>query len=136
MQTNNQAVCQSKCFYVFRVMKQLITEETAVLGGTTLKMPNPQDTAALEDFFQNPLPPGPLATIYRAEHRGTVCYSRQYERIKKRNSYTIMYRNNDGRTKFGLIDYFVFIQQKLVAVIKSLLPASNCRLHFELAENF
>ena len=49
---------------------------------------------------------GSITTFYRLELKGTILYSRQYQRVKKRNSYTISYHDVDGSK---LIDYFVDI---------------------------
>ena len=89
----------------YRAPKQV---DITVLGGVTLKTPLPTDADALSDFLLNyelRLPPGPLTTIYRVEFQGVTYYSRAYERVKKRNSYTVMYCSN-GQERFGIIDSY------------------------------
>ena len=72
-------------------------------------------------------------TMHRIEIRGTVLYTRQYKRVKKRNSYTIVYDKNNSK-QFGSIEYFVFIHEKVVAVLKPILPLNvNCKEHFNLS---
>lgn len=69
-------------------------------------------------------------TMHRIEIRGTVLYTRQYKCVKKRNSYTIVYNKNNSK-QFGSIEYFVFIHEKVVAVLKPILPLNvNCKEHF------
>ena len=44
---------------------------------------------------------------YKAMVKGTVFFSKQYKRVKKRNSYTVSYVNEDGHIAYGQIMYFV-----------------------------
>ena len=80
------------------------------------------------------LAPGQLVTMYRIEIRGTIYYSRQYQRVKERNSYTIIYMDQNKLNKFALIEYFVYIHQRVIAVLKPLLPLhACCKEHFNLS---
>ena len=121
----------------YRAPKQVIASDITVLGGVTLKTPLPTDADALSDFLLNYelcLPPGPLTTIYRVEFQGVTYYSRAYERVKKRNSYTVMYCSN-GQERFGIIEYFLFLHNKVFAVLKLLIPiTTTCKNHFWTAE--
>lgn len=77
-----------------RITSQAVTSEVSILGGITLKVPLPSDADALAHLLCKndlELPSGPLTTIYRIEFKGTVYFSRAYKRVKKRNSYTILY---------------------------------------------
>ena len=114
----------------YRAPKQVIASDITVLGGVTLKTPLPTDADALSDFLLNyelRLPPGPLTTIYRVEFQA-------YERVKKRNSYTVMYCSN-GQERFG-IEYFLFLHNKVFAVLKLLIPiTTTCKNHFSLSSS-
>ena len=77
-------------------------------------------------------PPALLPTVYRVEYRGEVYYSQQYQRVKKRNSYTVAY-SDSGAKRFALIEHYVFVQNRLIAILKPLLPVSvSCQQHFNL----
>ena len=114
--------------------KEAITTEVSVLGGITLKPPCDKD--ALTDFLhRNELafPCGTRTTVYRIEFQGVVYFSKAYQRVKKRNSYTVLYRN-DEQEKFGLIEYFLFLHHKIIAVLKLLSPIPvTCKSHFNLS---
>lgn len=119
-----------------RITKQAVTAEVSILGGITFKVPLPSDADALTDFLHKndlELPSGPLTTIYRIEFKGTVYFCRSYKRVKKRNSYTVLYLD-DGQEKFAIIEYFVFIHHKVIALLKPLLPISiTCKDHFNVS---
>lgn len=71
--------------------------------------------------------------MYRLEIQGTVYYSGQYKRVKKRNSYTIVYVDKRRSKTIAFIEYFVFIHQKVIAILKPLLPMHvhvSCKEHF------
>ena len=41
---------------------------------------------------------------------------------------------DSGREQFGLIEYFVFVQQRLIAIVIPLIPIQiSCRQHYGLA---
>lgn len=124
------------CFIFHRVIKQAMTPDVSVLGGVTLQVALPCIMHALQEYlhvYNLALPPGQLVTMYRIEVRGTLYYSRQYQRVKKRNSYTIAYLDRNKLKKFALIEYFVYIHQRVIAVLKPLLPLHiSCKEHFNL----
>ena len=125
------------CVYLFyRVIKQAIAAEVGVLGGISLQTPMPCDAVALTNFLHKhelELPSGQLTRIYRIEFQGVIYYSRTYQRVKKRNSYTVLYQS-DAQERFGIIEYFVFLHQKIIAVLKLLSPISvTCKDHFNLS---
>ena len=101
-----------------------------------MRIPLPCIMEALEDLLQRnnmELPSAPLTVAYRAECQGIAYYSRQYARVKKRNSYTVMYWDS-GVKHFGLIEYFAFVQQRLIAILKPLIPVqTSCKQHFHLS---
>lgn len=58
--------------------------------------------------------------VYRITVNGQCYHSYEYKRVKKRNTYTIEYRDRDV-PKFGLVLYYVFMAQDcLLAVVKEL----------------
>ena len=102
-----------------------------------MKMLLPQMLSAIKECVQVEglsLPDGPVTTMYRAEINGVVYYSRQYQRVKKRNSYTFSYLFGSERLKcFGFIECFVFIHNRVIAVFKRIHPLQvTCHEHFQL----
>lgn len=78
------------------------------------------------------VPCGPLTTVYRVEFQGVVYFSRAYQRVKKRNSYTVLYRSGE-QEKLGIIEYYLFLHHRIIAVLKLLSPISvTCKSHFDL----
>ena len=103
-----------------RSKKQVVGPGVSTLGGVTLKFLLPHKHLAIAEFlrFKNlASPDGVLPTIYRAEINGCIYYSRQYKRMQKRNSYTVIYNDSQGTKCFGFVDCFVFIHNKLIALI-------------------
>ena len=75
-----------------RSRKQTVSKEVNFLGGVTLKVLLPSMAQVLATYLEGEdltLPAGPVTTVYRAEINGYFYYSRQYQRVKKRNSYTV-----------------------------------------------
>ena len=100
---------------------QTLSSEVNVLGGVSLRVLLLH--ALKECLFCNgtSVLPGPLKTVYRVEVRGKLYYSRQYQRVKKRNSFTVAYLDCNGLNKF---EYFVFVCEQVIAVFTPLTPLS------------
>ncbi len=70
----------------------------------------------------------------KQEINGDTYHSRKYQRVLKRNSYTVAYRGLTGAKEFAFIEYFVHIQQRTIAILASLVPIqTNCTDHFQLS---
>ena len=111
-------------FSVCRVIRQEVTPGVSILGGLSQKVLVPADVEALSKYLSARglnVPPNPHTTLYRINFRGHTYYSSQYERVKKRNSYTIAYLDN-GVRKYASIKYFLYTCQKVLAVLNPLLP--------------
>ena len=121
------------------VIKQTVADGVHILDGVSLQMVLPSVMSALEEYLRAcylELPTGQLLTMYRVEIQGAVYYSRQYKRVKKRNSYTIHYFDKNHSKKIAFIEYFIFVHQKVIAVLKPLLPLHvSCQKHFHLNTN-
>lgn len=104
-----------------------------VLGGVTLKLLAPEVHVAITNHFSANVPTGSITTFYRLQIGGTILYSRQYKRVKKRNSYTISYRDANGIKKYAFIDFFVYLHNKIACVLIPLqaMPIT-CKEHFKL----
>lgn len=122
-------------YLLYRVTKQAVNADVNTLGGVSLKTPIPSEENVLKDFCRDnelEFPCGPIPTVYRIEFKGVIYYSRTYKRVKKRNSYTIIY-HGDVEERFGSIEYFLVLNHKVIAVMKSLDPISaTCQDHFLL----
>lgn len=130
----------SSCYVSFvfacRAIKQNVSPEVCILGGMASKHLNPVDAEALLMFVSarglDVLHGHAHVAVYRIEVRGHTYYSRMYKRVKKRNSYTVLF-NSDGVTKYGLIEFFLYIACKVVVVLKPLVPMQiSLKEHFNL----
>ena len=127
--------------YPNRIAKQPLTDSTAIVGGTTLLFIDPAVVELINEFLHH-LDTGGVScnparrvrVLYRVEISRQLYSSSHYNRVKRRNSYTVMYTNNDGIDKFGLIQYYIFAADKIVlAIIERLDRLSiSCLDHFQL----
>lgn len=69
----------------------------------------------LEQVVAEQLGVATAPVFYRLLKRSKIFYSKNYKRTKKRNSYTVMYR--DG---FGQVLYFINLTDKTIAVVQKL----------------
>ena len=114
---------------IHRVPKVSVLPGINVLGGVTLKVLSPDAHIALTNLFSTTDDQiASLDSFYRLELKGTILYSRQYQRVKNRNSYTISYHDVDGSKK-----YAVYIHNRVVAVLIPLeAMQTSCKQHFKL----
>ena len=113
------------------------------MGGTTLLFIDPAVVRLANEFLHHLdadstiscSPERRTRVLYRVEISGQLYSSAQYNRVKRRNTYTVMYTNIDGIDTFGLVQYYMLATDKLVlAVIERLerLPGTSCQEHFQL----
>ena len=93
----------------------------------------------LEDDLQLQLPPQyrlvQLQTFYRAVIGQETIFSEEYTRVKKHNSYKVVYTDQRGQTSFGKIKRFEYAPTLgLFCVMQQLVPTSTPSLAFELSE--
>jgi hypothetical protein len=89
-----------------------------IVGGTSTRSP-PPEVAELLNEAQS------ITTFTRLLKDGAIYYSKEYSRVKTRNSYTVGFM--DGTTfnmMFGQILYFVIIKNQAMAMINVLMPSS------------
>ena len=112
------------------------------MGGTTLLFIDPTVVQLVNEFLRHLHstsvlsynPERRVRVLYRVEISGQLYSSAHYNRVKRRNTYTVMYTDNNGIDTFSLVQYYIFAADKIVlAVIKRLnrLPIS-CQEHFHL----
>jgi pyridoxine 5'-phosphate synthase PdxJ len=81
-------------------------------------------------WYKNTLPETSLV-YQRCTIKGSLYKSMMYRRDIKRNSYTISYRNSDGKRVFGEIKYFVAVKGKIVCIVKTFNVGHNFFVHRE-----
>ena len=113
----------------------------AILGGIAFKIHQPTavasinqclSTEGLDELPGAQLPGAYVPTVYRIEIYRSVYYSRQYERVTKRNSYTIQYRTCDSQLQFAFIECFVFLHDNILAVLTPIIVSETTYHHFNL----
>lgn len=119
---------------VHRIITQAVSSGVNVVGGISLRPVHMLPSALIQFLESNDLetPPDTITVVYRVELRGAMYYCMGYERMKKRNSYTVAYLDCDGCNRFGLIEFFIFIHNKVISVLQQLVPVSSCKEHFGL----
>ena len=133
---------QSLMYYLYpnRIAKQPLTGSTAIVGGTTLLFIDPTVIERVNEFLghlgtggMSCNPARRVRVLYRVEISRQLYSSAHYNRVKRRNTYTVMY-TNDGIDTFGLIQYYILVADKIVlAIIERLERLSiSCVEHFQL----
>ncbi len=70
-----------------------------------------------------------LQTFKRVELHGTTYYSETYDRVKKRNGYTVSYsESDDGHRQFGLVQLYVLSDAGMLALVQVLEQVDHCPL--------
>ena len=136
--------CDLQHFF-FRISKQPLTENTAIVGGTTLLFLDPTVVHLVNEFLHcidaNGVilctPERRVRVLYRVEISGQLYSSAHYNRVKRRNTYTVMYTDNDGIDTFGFVQYYILAMDKIVlAVIERLNRLSvSCQEHYQLTSS-
>ncbi|XP_069103063.1 uncharacterized protein [Argopecten irradians] len=118
-----------------RKMKELATNVFA-LGGISEVSPEKisQDCyVALANFLTYP-PSSMIKKFKRLKSHGTIIHSREYTRVKVRNTYTVKYKNVNGTIGHGLINYFIAYHENVLAIISELCPSYAGKFHFPFCD--
>ena len=75
-----------------------------------------------------------LTVYYRLQKMNQLIYSALYDRVKKRNSYTVCFIDC-GTLKFGQIQFFFTLSGNPVAAVKLLETDHSAQHHFQLTFN-
>ena len=71
--------------------------------------------------------------FFKLQFKGQMFFAQQYRRVKKRNSYTVLYTRSTQK-HFGKILYFLLVQQKPVAVLQRYhILDGGAKKHFSLS---
>ena len=122
------------CNVSFSFRKKLLDKENgaSAVGGISLMSPSPTVVRMLNAYFhrsrmhESILFGDKVQTFYRLLFKKELYYSSKYARVKKRNSFTIMYQIENGHNKYGLIYYFVYICNVPLVIVMDLIPAQRC----------
>lgn len=124
-----------------RSKKQTVDKDNEILGGIAFKIHQPAVIGSineclraegLEELPSDQLPSAHVSTIYRTEIRGSVYFSRQYERVTKINSFTIQYKDSGGLLKYAFIECFVFVHDRILALLTPVNVSGSTYQHFHL----
>ena len=74
---------------------------------------------------------GRIETFYRLKLREEMFFSQRYIRVKKRNSYTILYKK-ETMLRFGLIVLFLSINRTPVALVQKLMVTARFKDHIPI----
>ena len=107
-----ELVSQHHCA-CFRVQES--TAGRVILGKKKLFVPDMK----LQELFTHQPEPTRFHKFYRLPTRQGVFFSRQYERVKCRNSFSVIFEVETEK-KYGLIDYFLELVNDLFAVVTML----------------
>lgn len=109
--------------------------DTALIGGTRMKK-LPTAVIDLSNRYlihkqRQALSQDMVQVFYRVEVHGQTFYSSEYSRVKRRNTYPVLYKDAHDELKFGQVQYYFIADQRaklVLAVIKQLpvLQTSTC----------
>lgn len=130
------------CLSRINSCKQSLSTNTVIVGGATLLYIDSTVVQLANECVNNLTSDNTMAfdiesrvrVVYQVEISGQLYSSSQYNRTKRRNTYTVLYTNKNGINAVGLIQYYMCAADKLVlAVIEILeqLPVSR-QEHFQL----
>ena len=103
-----------------------------MFGGVSLKLAQPGVLQVLKEYLVSNslyLPQRLLTTIYRVEVHGKVYFSRQYQYVKKRNSFIIAHLDGDDLNQCGLIECFIVVCDKVIASLSFFYPTLRCTFY-------
>ena len=97
---------------------QVITYTIWACGSIRSKLVSPAESRLISIYYGADITTVP--TFQRLKRDREVFFCQQYSRVKRRNSYTIAYRQH-----YGHILYFTLLKNRPVAVVKKLLTRPN-----------
>lgn len=127
--------------------KVSISSTVAVVGGMSLRRLPPSVVDLANSYLRvhlSGVDPSPLLTVeqyvktfYRVEVNGRLIFSAQYGRVKRRNSYTVLYKSSYNEKQYGLIQYFVLTENNGVLAVLQALQKTSVPLQseFQLTSN-
>ncbi len=110
-------------------------DKVAAIGGITLCRLEGELLALFNAYLQTndqpPLVPCSAQAFYRLQLDNQVFYSSEYGRVKKRNSYTVLYKSGSG-TKFGLIKHYIYLNHVFLLVKQLKVLPVTCQQRFKI----
>lgn len=128
---NLLCMCMHQYYHICSVFcsmnKQHLGNSYYAVGGTTIIKPSPEVARLLGTADCVPA----FYRLLSADNQ--LFYASQYGRVKKRNSYTIGFTDeNEASLMFGQIQYFTLSAGDPVAVVKIFATSENTQDHFQL----
>lgn len=65
-----------------------------------------------------------VTSFKRAQVKGTTYFTEAYDRVQKRNGYTVMYQQSGGQPEFGLLQIFIKLNSCILALVCNLEPVN------------
>jgi len=127
-------------FFSCRQKRQVLSDSSAIIGAvkvvslssTILHLLN--QCLLRRGILQTSLR-GRQKTFHRLQLNGEVYYSQNYRRVKKRNSYTVSYKNEELSECFGQILFFVLVDShtSLAVIRRFTVIEGGAMSHFRLS---
>lgn len=124
------------CAYNFthrKCMQTALMGEVALRLSTSEMLLNQQLSSLNLDVLSNEA----LCNVaYHMAQDNTLYYSSRYKRVKSRNSYTVKFKNVDGSSQYGQVQFFVSVSSQVFAFVLKLQTHSvSCQAHFSISHN-
>ena len=94
----------------------MISEGIWALGKIQSKQLTEEESGICEEYYGEKITSIP--TFKRLQKNGQIFFCKEYTKVKKRNSYTVIYLSG----KYGQILYFTWHSGKAAAIVNELLP--------------
>lgn len=119
-----------------RVKRQHLHDDVYALGGISVTTLDVQALHQVNLWLcahgRDPVN-GAVQVFYRLLLRQQVYFSSCYGRVRRRNSFTILYKDSSSSSQLGLIRLFLYISPHTMVVVERLQRlAVTCRQHFLL----
>ena len=127
--------CLMSSFY--RLRKQLLDSQHAIVGGMSVSSLTPDEKQLISSRYMTQCVgniPDTVQTFYRLQQGNSIFYSKRYGKVKKRNSYTVLFKNTASKEQFGQILYFLLIDNLPFAVLQPFAIHTNATDHFNLPQ--
>ena len=113
-----------------------LLQDSYMVGGTSLVFLSEEVIFELNNYLESKsLPAVPpdkrVQVFYRLRQSGQLYYSSKYGRVKKRNSFTILYRKNEN-ILCGHIQQFMIVHGHPLVVVNTIVLKDSCHSHFGL----
>ena len=123
--------------HFYRLRKQLLDSQHAIVGGMSVTTLTPDEKQFLSSRYMIQCAgniPDTVQTFYRLQRGNSMFYSKRYGKVKKRNSYTVLFKNTASKEQFGQILYFLLIGNLPFAMLQPFAIHTTATDHFNLPQ--